>query len=124
MPDLGLAKCVASAPRRMVKNPDEGSWRRRDCVEHCPPELCPPWPWRNKADTLPGLERGVRPAEEGAAERSGSIPIRRSGRPEEYLDVVTVLVSDRASYVTRSVIRVDGGLIAGKQRARFRKTVA
>ena len=38
------------------------------------------------------------------------IPMKRMGRPEEVADVVRFLVSDDASYVTRSVIEVDGGI--------------
>ena len=40
-----------------------------------------------------------------------SIPIGRYGRPQEYGDVVTFLASERASYVTGSIVRVDGGYI-------------
>jgi len=47
-----------------------------------------------------------------SAESVASIPAGRYGRPEEYGDVVAFLASDRAGYVTGSVIRVDGGLIA------------
>jgi 3-oxoacyl-[acyl-carrier protein] reductase len=46
------------------------------------------------------------------AASTSSIPAARYGKPEEYGDVVTFLASARASYVTGSVIRVDGGLIA------------
>jgi 3-oxoacyl-[acyl-carrier protein] reductase len=46
------------------------------------------------------------------AESTGSIPAGRYGEPQEYADVVAFLASERASYVTGSVIRVDGGLIA------------
>ncbi len=57
-------------------------------------------------------ERENRPVEEVSAESTGSIPLGRYGSPDEYADVVTFLASERASYVTGSVIRIDGGLIA------------
>jgi 3-oxoacyl-[acyl-carrier protein] reductase len=56
-------------------------------------------------------KREGRPVEEVAAESVASIPVGRYGRPEEYGDVVAFLASERAGYVTGSVIRVDGGLI-------------
>ncbi|MGW3623617.1 SDR family oxidoreductase [Streptomyces sp. NPDC000880] len=42
-----------------------------------------------------------------------SIPMGRYGNPEEFADVATFLCSERATYVTGSQVRVDGGLIAG-----------
>jgi 3-oxoacyl-[acyl-carrier protein] reductase len=56
-------------------------------------------------------KREGRSVEDVSAESTGSIPLGRYGKPEEYADVVTFLASDRAAYVTGSVIRVDGGLI-------------
>jgi hypothetical protein len=38
------------------------------------------------------------------------IPLRRNGYAEDMADVVSWLVSDKASYVTGQVIRIDGGL--------------
>lgn len=50
--------------------------------------------------------------EEVTAASTSSIPVGRYGRPEEYADAVAFLASERASYITGSVIRVDGGLLA------------
>jgi 3-oxoacyl-[acyl-carrier protein] reductase len=36
-------------------------------------------------------------------------PLGRIGRPEEVADLVAYLVSDRASYMTGSIITIDGG---------------
>jgi 3-oxoacyl-[acyl-carrier protein] reductase len=57
-------------------------------------------------------KREGRSVEAVTAESTGSIPIGRYGNPEEYADAVAFLASNRASYITGSVIRVDGGLIA------------
>jgi 3-oxoacyl-[acyl-carrier protein] reductase len=57
-------------------------------------------------------KREGRSVEDVSAESTASIPLGRYGKPEEYADVVTFLASERAAYVTGSVIRVDGGLIA------------
>jgi 3-oxoacyl-[acyl-carrier protein] reductase len=56
-------------------------------------------------------KREGRPVEEIVADSTSSIPVGRYGHPDEYAAVVTFLASDLASYITGSVIRVDGGLI-------------
>jgi len=75
---------------------------------------------------LPGrIDTGrVASLDEAAAKRLGddvatvrrgseaSIPLGRYGTPEEFADVATFLCSPRASYVTGSQIRIDGGAIA------------
>ena len=56
-------------------------------------------------------EKQKRPVEAVVAESVATIPVGRYGDPREYADVVTFLASERASYVTGAVIRVEGGLI-------------
>jgi 3-oxoacyl-[acyl-carrier protein] reductase len=49
---------------------------------------------------------------EGAEEAAKQeVPAARLGLPEEYGDLVAFLCSDRASYITGTVIPIDGGLL-------------
>lgn len=57
-------------------------------------------------------ERENRPVEQVTADSVGSIPVGRYGRAVEYGQTVAFLASTAASYITGSVVRVDGGLIA------------
>jgi 3-oxoacyl-[acyl-carrier protein] reductase len=49
--------------------------------------------------------------EDVARKSAATIPAGRYGKPEEFADMVVFLASARASYVTGSRIRVDGGAI-------------
>lgn len=57
-------------------------------------------------------KREGRPIDEVIAQSTSSIPMRRYGEPEEYADAVAFLASNRASYITGTVLRIDGGYIA------------
>ena len=57
-------------------------------------------------------KRENRAAEDVTKESTASIPLGRYGEPQEYANVVTFLASVAASYVTGTVQRVDGGLLA------------
>jgi 3-oxoacyl-[acyl-carrier protein] reductase len=46
-----------------------------------------------------------------SAEDLATIPLRRLGTPREVGDVVAFLASDRASYITGTVVPVDGGIL-------------
>ncbi|NSZ66145.1 SDR family oxidoreductase (plasmid) [Agrobacterium tumefaciens] len=56
--------------------------------------------------------REGRSIEQVSAASVATIPMGRYGEPSEYGDVVTFLASIRASYLTGSTIRIDGGMIA------------
>ena len=74
-------------------------------------------PGRIATDRIRALDeakakREGRSVELVVAESTGSIPMGRYGKPQEYAEAVAFLASTRASYITGSVIRIDGGLIA------------
>jgi 3-oxoacyl-[acyl-carrier protein] reductase len=56
-------------------------------------------------------EREGRDVAEVVKDSTGAIPLGRYGDPKEYGDVAAFLASERASYITGSVIRIDGGYI-------------
>jgi len=56
-------------------------------------------------EALAGMDEETRRA------KSGTVPMRRFGRPEEVAAVVHFLAGESASYITGSAVRVDGGLM-------------
>lgn len=61
-------------------------------------------------DAAAAARSGRTVAEIAAASRA-TIPVGRYGTPREFADVVAFLASERASYVTGALMRVDGGAI-------------
>lgn len=63
---------------------------------------------RFATDRLAEREGSLAAAEEAAITE---VPAARLGRPEEYGDLVAFLCSERAAYITGTVIPIDGGLL-------------
>jgi 3-oxoacyl-[acyl-carrier protein] reductase len=75
-------------------------------------------PGRIATDRIKSLDEGLaqrqnKTVEEVSQESLKNIPIGRIGEPKEFAAVVTFLASQPASYVTGSIVRVDGGYISG-----------
>jgi 3-oxoacyl-[acyl-carrier protein] reductase len=63
---------------------------------------------RFATERLAGIDGSLDAAEEAARR---DVPAGRLGRPEEYGDLVAFLSSDRAAYLTGTVIPLDGGML-------------
>jgi 3-oxoacyl-[acyl-carrier protein] reductase len=57
-------------------------------------------------------EKLGRPIEQIRTERVVAVPLKRYGTPEEFGAAVAFLASERASYLTGSLLRVDGGAVS------------
>jgi len=63
-----------------------------------------------EAHVTEGVERGAYESyEAGLAELTADVPLGRAGDPEEFGNLVAVLCSDRAGYVTGEALLVEGG---------------
>jgi 3-oxoacyl-[acyl-carrier protein] reductase len=58
-------------------------------------------------------EREKRPFELVVAEGAKEVPLGRYGEAREVADLITFLLSERASYLTGNIIQIDGGLYRG-----------
>jgi NAD(P)-dependent dehydrogenase (short-subunit alcohol dehydrogenase family) len=74
------------------------------------PGLCWALPTRRRL-RVRGLDALSGDPDEVRARLSEGIPLRRYGEPEEFGRVVAFLLSPAASYITGSMIPVDGGAI-------------
>jgi 3-oxoacyl-[acyl-carrier protein] reductase len=73
-------------------------------------------PGRIQTDRLEELDAANAAAQGKSVDEIGEaaralIPAARYGRVEEFADVVCFLASERASYVTGTLTRVDGGAV-------------
>ncbi len=70
-------------------------------------------PGRIATDRLAALDAASGDAQAAQAAASARIPLRRYGSPAEFGRVAAFVLSPAASYVTGSLLRVDGGITRG-----------
>jgi 3-oxoacyl-[acyl-carrier protein] reductase len=67
---------------------------------------------RTEAIDRAAAEKSGRPLEEVRKEKVAAVPLGRYGAAEEFGSMVAFLASERASYLTGSLFRVDGGMVS------------
>lgn len=75
--------------------------------------VCPGRMLTARSDSVDGAAAAKegKTLEQIRAQRSEAIPVKRYGTAQEFGEVVAFLASERAAYITGSVIRVDGGAV-------------
>lgn len=75
--------------------------------------VCPGWTLTGRVRELAisTAEKTGKTVEAVIAEWANNIPLKRLAKPEEIANLVVFLASERASYITGTVIQVDGGFI-------------
>lgn len=75
--------------------------------------VCPGWTLTGRVRKLAMsmAEKTGKTAEAVITEWASSIPLKRMAQPEEIANLVVFLTSEKASYITGSVVQVDGGFI-------------
>lgn len=66
---------------------------------------------------VPGLIRTYEISDELAAERGAVVPLGRLGAADDLAGPIAFLASDDASYMTGSIVRVDGGVLSQQRSA-------
>jgi 3-oxoacyl-[acyl-carrier protein] reductase len=66
----------------------------------------------DELDRLAAMRANKTPQEIAQAS-CAAIPMGRYGRPEEFADAVAFMASERARYITGTILRVDGGMVRG-----------
>lgn len=75
--------------------------------------VCPGWTRTERVSRMLEARSGGTAAGRAAAEAAivADVPLRRLASPAEIADVIVFLSSDRASYVTGTLLPVDGGIV-------------
>ncbi|KUL37504.1 oxidoreductase [Streptomyces sp. NRRL F-4489] len=64
-----------------------------------------------ETDRLKGLEQATNDPARTRADRTANIPLRRYGTPDEFGRMAAVILSPTASYITGTMLHIDGGAL-------------